>query len=212
MRGRAYRKSAEIAARMGPFAGYKPNAAAMIGVMAQHRAAVGNIQDSDVIPSDLLAACRRAWDDALNLGEVHGYRNAQATVLAPTGCLVGDSLVSTSRGLVRLRTLGDPVGSTWQQLDLEVATDEGPREATQFYVNGFERVVSIETGRGYRIQGTPTHRIKVVDAEGNWVWRRFAEIRQGDRVPLMLNGLVGEPHDVELPPLGERYRTADVRP
>src|SRR5258705_316802 len=60
MTGRAYRKSAEIAGRMGPFAGYKPNAAAMIGVMAQHRAAVGNIQDSDVIPADLLGACRQA--------------------------------------------------------------------------------------------------------------------------------------------------------
>src|SRR5437773_6930947 len=167
MTGRAYRKSAEIASRMGPFAGYKPNAAAMIGVMAQHRAAVGNIQDSDVIPADLLSACRQAWDDVLNLGEVHGYRNAQATVLAPTGCLVGDSLVSTSRGLVRLRTLGDPVGSKWQELDVEVATDDGPRQATQFYVNGFEQVVSIETDRGYRIQGTATHRIKVVDAEGN---------------------------------------------
>jgi ribonucleoside-diphosphate reductase alpha chain len=87
MTGRAYRKSAEIASRMGPFAGYKPNAAAMIGVMAQHRAAVGNIQDSDVIPADLLSACRQAWDDVLNLGEVHGYRNAQATVLAPTGTI-----------------------------------------------------------------------------------------------------------------------------
>ena len=211
MTGRAYRKSAEIAGRMGPFAGYKPNAAAMIGVMAQHRAAVGNIQDSDVIPADLLAACRQAWDDALNLGEVHGYRNAQATVLAPTGCLVGDSLVSTSRGLVRLRTLGDPVGSKWQELDVEVATDEGPRQATQFYVNGFEQVVSIETDRGYRIQGTATHRIKVVDAEGSWVWRRFAEIEKDDRVPLMLNGLVGEPQEVALPPLGELYWTADFR-
>jgi ribonucleoside-diphosphate reductase alpha chain len=87
MTGRAYRKSAEIAGRMGPFAGYKPNAAAMIGVMAQHRAAVGNIQDSEVIPADLLSACRQAWDDVLNLGEVHGYRNAQATVLAPTGTI-----------------------------------------------------------------------------------------------------------------------------
>src|SRR6187551_3104432 len=87
MTGRAYRKSSEIASRMGPFAGYKPNAAAMIGVMAQHRAAVGNIQDSDVIPPDLLSACRQAWDDVLNLGEVAGYRNAQATVLAPTGTI-----------------------------------------------------------------------------------------------------------------------------
>jgi ribonucleoside-diphosphate reductase alpha chain len=87
MTGRAYRKSAEIASRMGPFAGYKPNAAAMIGVMAQHRAAVGNIQGAEVVPSDLLTACRQAWDDVLNLGEVYGYRNAQATVLAPTGTI-----------------------------------------------------------------------------------------------------------------------------
>ena len=87
MTGRAYRKSAEIAARMGPFAGYQPNAAAMIGVMAQHRAAVGNIENTESVPADLLTACRRAWDDALNLGEVHGYRNAQATVLAPTGTI-----------------------------------------------------------------------------------------------------------------------------
>ena len=87
MTGRAYRKSAEIAGRMGPFAGYRPNAAAMIGVMAQHRAAVGNIENTDSVPADLVSAARRAWDDALDLGEVHGYRNAQATVLAPTGTI-----------------------------------------------------------------------------------------------------------------------------
>src|SRR3954466_9613427 len=87
MTGRAYRKSAEIAGRMGAFAGYRPNAAAMIGVIAKHRAAVGNIGDTNTIPADLLSAARKAWDDALDLGEVHGYRNAQATVLAPTGTI-----------------------------------------------------------------------------------------------------------------------------
>ena len=87
MTGRAYRKSAEIAARMGPFDGYQVNRAPMIGVMAQHRAAVGNIENADVVPGDLLTACRKAWDDVLNLGEIHGYRNAQATVLAPTGTI-----------------------------------------------------------------------------------------------------------------------------
>src|SRR6266545_2343271 len=87
MTGRAYRKSAEIAARMGPFAGYRKNAAAMLGVMSMHRAAVGNIETAESVPDDLLSACRKAWDDTLNLGEVHGYRNAQATVLAPTGTI-----------------------------------------------------------------------------------------------------------------------------
>jgi ribonucleotide reductase alpha subunit len=87
MTGRAYRKSAEIAARMGSFAGYQKNAAAMIGVIAKHRAAVGNIEGTSSVPADLLGACRQSWDDALNLGEVHGYRNAQASVLAPTGTI-----------------------------------------------------------------------------------------------------------------------------
>jgi ribonucleoside-diphosphate reductase alpha chain len=87
MTGRAYRKSAEVARRMGPFAGYQRNAAAMIGVIAKHRAAVGNIEHADSVPSDLLAACRQSWDDALDAGEVNGYRNAQATVLAPTGTI-----------------------------------------------------------------------------------------------------------------------------
>jgi ribonucleoside-diphosphate reductase alpha chain len=87
MTGRAYRKSAEIAARMGPFAGHQPNAAPMLNVMMMHRAAVGNIENADAVPTDLLAACRKAWDDVIDLGEVHGYRNAQATVLAPTGTI-----------------------------------------------------------------------------------------------------------------------------
>src|SRR3954464_8960086 len=87
MTGRAYRKSAEIAARMGPFDGYQVNRAPMVGVIAKHRAAVGNIEHADSVPAELLGHCRKAWDDALDLGEIHGFRNAQATVLAPTGTI-----------------------------------------------------------------------------------------------------------------------------
>jgi ribonucleoside-diphosphate reductase alpha chain len=87
MTGRAYRKSAEVASRMGAFAGYQPNAAAMLGVVAKHRAAVGNIEHTESVPEDLLSAARKAWDDALDAGEVNGFRNSQATVLAPTGTI-----------------------------------------------------------------------------------------------------------------------------
>ena len=87
MTGRAYRKSAEIAARMGSFAGYQKNAAAMLGVIAKHRASVGNIENQTTIASDLLVAARKSWDEALDTGEVAGFRNAQATVLAPTGTI-----------------------------------------------------------------------------------------------------------------------------
>src|SRR5438067_1932522 len=64
-----------------------PNTGARIGVISKNRAAVGNIANAETVPSDLLGAARKAWDDALDLGEVHGYRNAQATVLAPTGTI-----------------------------------------------------------------------------------------------------------------------------
>jgi ribonucleoside-diphosphate reductase alpha chain len=87
MTGRAYRKSAEVAKRMGPHDGYAENRAAMVGVIAKHRAAVGNIDHTESVPDDLLTGARRAWDEALEIGEVHGFRNAQATVLAPTGTI-----------------------------------------------------------------------------------------------------------------------------
>ena len=211
MTGRGYLGSARIAAAMGPYERYAENREPHNAVMRMHRDASYSIPDSTCADTALLAAARSTWDEAVRVGEVHGYRNAQATVLAPTGCLVAGSLISTSRGLVRLRSLGNVDGPKWQDLDIQVATDEGPRQATKFYVNGMEQVVSIETARGYRIQGTPTHRIKVIDDEGNWTWRRMAEVRAGDRVPMMLNGLIGDSCDVPLPPLGDLHWNADHR-
>jgi ribonucleoside-diphosphate reductase alpha chain len=204
MTGHAYATSARTAARMGPFAGYEENQEHMLRVLNMHREAASQI-DEELVPAELLSAAQKAWDEACELGEVHGVRNSQASVLAPTGCLVGGSLVPTSRGLVRLRSLGDTEGPQWQDLDVDVATDEGVREATKFYVNGLEPVVDVRTSRGYRISGTTKHRIKVVDETGAWVWRHFADLRRGDQVPLALGSVVGEPQEVNLPPISEAY-------
>jgi ribonucleoside-diphosphate reductase alpha chain len=86
MTGWAYRTSAKISEQMGPFAGYAPNRDAMLRVMRKHRAAVAQI-DATLIPEGLLQSAKTAWDDAVALGDEHGYRNAQATVLAPTGTI-----------------------------------------------------------------------------------------------------------------------------
>ncbi|HSJ51711.1 MAG TPA: vitamin B12-dependent ribonucleotide reductase [Actinomycetota bacterium] len=86
MTGQAYRTSARIAEVMGPFEGYPPNADAMLRVMRNHRAAADEI-DGDLVPEALLSAARQSWDDAIAFGTKHGYRNAQATVLAPTGTI-----------------------------------------------------------------------------------------------------------------------------
>jgi ribonucleoside-diphosphate reductase alpha chain len=87
MTGRGYRKSAEIAAAVGPYAEYGKNREPHNAVMRMHRDASHDIPDGDVGDSDLLAAARRSWDEAVALGDEHGYRNAQATVLAPTGTI-----------------------------------------------------------------------------------------------------------------------------
>ena len=221
--GVAYATSAEMAGAVGPFPRFAENRDAMLRVMRNHRRAAYGAEQAEYeglshhvmgidparTPANLLEAARTSWDLALELGEEHGYRNAQSSCIAPTGCLVGGSLIPTERGLVRLRSLGDPSGSVWQDLDVAVGTDDGPRETSRFYVNGVEPVVTVETGRGYRIQGTPTHRVKVVQPDGAWVWKRFGDIEAGDLVPLQLNQLVGEPRRVTLPPLGESHWTGD---
>ncbi|MGZ4109067.1 MAG: vitamin B12-dependent ribonucleotide reductase, partial [Actinomycetota bacterium] len=86
MTGWAYRTSAKIADVTGPFAGFPPNRDPMIRVMRKHRAAADHI-DGELVPEALLSASKQAWDEAIALGEQHGYRNAQASVLAPTGTI-----------------------------------------------------------------------------------------------------------------------------
>jgi ribonucleoside-diphosphate reductase alpha chain len=97
--GYSYAASAEMASVVGPFPKYAENRNSMLRVMRNHRSAAYNKDNYDGVshtvvgidqglcPSDMLTAAHRAWDTAVELGEKHGYRNAQATVLAPTGTI-----------------------------------------------------------------------------------------------------------------------------
>ncbi|HEX5820688.1 MAG TPA: vitamin B12-dependent ribonucleotide reductase [Solirubrobacterales bacterium] len=86
MTGRGYRMSAEIAGSMGPYDGYEVNREPHNQVMRMHQSAAYEIEDT-LVEEPLLHAARESWDEAVALGEQHGYRNAQATVLAPTGTI-----------------------------------------------------------------------------------------------------------------------------
>jgi ribonucleoside-diphosphate reductase alpha chain len=86
MTAEAYVTSALMAGDIGPFPGYESNADPMLNVIEMHLAAVGQISSTDC-PDNLLAAAHAGWDEALALGRKNGYRNAQATVLAPTGTI-----------------------------------------------------------------------------------------------------------------------------
>ena len=86
MAGTAYATSTELAARMEPFAGYAADASSMQAVIEAHRDAVAKI-DEDAVDIDVLSAAQSAWDTAVDGAATWGVRNAQATVLAPTGTI-----------------------------------------------------------------------------------------------------------------------------
>jgi ribonucleotide reductase alpha subunit len=224
MTGAAYKTSAEMARELGPFPSYERNAEDMGRVLRNHRQAAYAARAEDyegltVVPvthqptlftQETWALARSTWDQALAIGEIAGYRNAQVTCIAPTGCLVGNSLVATDRGFMRLNRLGNLDGAQWQDVDFRVLTDDGERTATKFFINGVEHTRRITTANGYTIQGTPAHRVKVVDpATGELIWKRFGDITAEDTVALSMGSLAGAPREVRLPPLGEEYWTAD---
>ena len=101
MTGESYATSADLASFLGPFSKYNENSEHMLRVMRNHRRAAYNMADEEYenlsiapmgidpkkCPKDLLEAARGVWDHALAMGEEHGYRNAQTTVIAPTGTI-----------------------------------------------------------------------------------------------------------------------------
>jgi ribonucleoside-diphosphate reductase alpha chain len=86
MCGEAYAQSARVAESLGPFRGYEENQEPMLDVIRMHRNAMRGINPEHVLP-ELYIGAQSAWDDALRLGEQHGFKNSQVTVLAPTGTI-----------------------------------------------------------------------------------------------------------------------------
>ena len=212
MTGTAYKRSAELAAIVGPYEGYARNADAHKKVMRKHAAANDAVRTVGADDARILHEATKAWQECLSLGERNGYRNAQASVIAPTGCLTADTLITTDRGLARLAELGEDYGTRWQDVDFQVSTDEGPRRATKFFVNGEEPTRRLMTEGGYRIQGTYAHRVKVVEpSTGLWEWKRLREVAPGDVVPVQMNTLVGPARRVPLPVLDQAYYPGDHR-
>jgi ribonucleoside-diphosphate reductase alpha chain len=86
MTGEAYLQSARIAGAMGPFDGYAANREPMLKVIERHRSYAYKLEPA-YVPLDLLRGARESWDEALKLGQAAGFRNSQATVIAPTGTI-----------------------------------------------------------------------------------------------------------------------------
>ncbi|HET6915487.1 MAG TPA: vitamin B12-dependent ribonucleotide reductase [Acidimicrobiales bacterium] len=107
--GHSYATSARTAARMGPFAGYQQNREPMLDVLKMHRDAASRI-DEELVPPELLSAAQESWDTAVEVAEQYGVRNAQASVLAPTGTIgllmdCDTTGIEPDLGLVKMKKL-----------------------------------------------------------------------------------------------------------
>lgn len=107
------------------------------------------------------------------------------------GCVIPTTKVSTTKGILAIGTLGpenqDP--KSWHDCTdkFSVITDTNIEEVEEFYYNGLSDVRTITTKHGYNITGTPQHRLRIIDSEGNYVWKSFSELNLGDWVALQKN-------------------------
>ncbi|MBI2204836.1 MAG: adenosylcobalamin-dependent ribonucleoside-diphosphate reductase [Candidatus Rokubacteria bacterium] len=117
--------------------------------------------------------------------------NGATEAVKQGGCVVPDTRVSTNRGVIAIRELGPSAADakTWHEPSrpLFVATDEGPRESDEFYNNGIALVRRIRTAHGYSVCATLEHRLRVIDEQGNYVWKTLEDIKVGDWVALQKN-------------------------
>jgi intein/homing endonuclease len=140
-----------------------------------------------------------------------GIRNVTLLTQAPTGCVAPDTLVSTATGMQPMVALGDPQGMQWQIMTKEVHTDVGLRKTSHFYVNGHQPVKQITTQRGFSLTATHNHRIRVIDEQGDYVWRRMDELQQGDKVVLK-KGTLDNSSTIELTPVAQGNRALTSLP
>lgn len=197
MTAQSYIMSAKLAQKLGTFPRFKENKQDMLKVISNHRAAsVGEESECSVsnawminhsaISKELSSAIIASWDKVIKMGSRSGFRNAFVTLEQPSGCITTDSLISTSDGLLSIGSIGDYGGrddKQWQDIQLNVGTDDGMECANKFFVNGPAETIKITTGRGFSIEGTHNHRIRVLDENG-YVWKRLDEIEENDLVAI----------------------------
>ncbi len=123
------------------------------------------------------------WDDLIK--NKRPFRNAQVSLLAPTGCLTADTILLTDQGFKQMGQLGDVDGDQWQDIDINIDQEENLSLATKFYVNGKDSGKKIVTRNGFILKGTNKHQIRV---GSDYNWCRLDDIVPGDQIILKRGG------------------------
>ena len=211
MTGAAYRTSVDISAKLGPHRGYRDNVEPMQRVLRQHRDAVEDI-DASLVPEALISAARNTWRDVCDRAGVHGVRNAQATVLAPTGTIglamdCDTTGIEPDLGLFKTKKLVG--GGTLQIVNRSVGR---ALEALGYQTADIDRIVAyLETER--TIVGAPgldpDHLAVFACAMGDNVIHYMGHVRMMAAVQPFLSGAISKtvnmPEDVTIDEVEELF-------
>ena len=219
MCGHAYRTSARISAEAtGPFAGYAKNRQPFNQVMRKHRAAVDSI-DAALVPYDLMQAAKESWDEAITLGEEHGFRNGQTTVLAPTGTIAflmdcdttgiepDIALIKYKRlvGGGMLKMVNNSVPEVLRRLGYDEATVRG-------IVNHIDKRETIEGAPGMQEEHLPVFDCAFRSANGTRSIHYMGHVRMMAAVQPFLSGAISKtvnlPRDCSVEDIENAYMQA----
>jgi len=114
----------------------------------------------------------------------HGIRNVTLLAGAPTGCLVGDSLISTDHGVFEMGEMEKRGRGI-----LKVSSDENDLNVKAWYEYGKREVCGITTKMGYTISGTPNHKVRILSPGNGYAWKQLGDLEEGDLVVLRKNFL-----------------------
>jgi ribonucleotide reductase alpha subunit/intein/homing endonuclease len=199
MTARAYDMSARLAERKGAFEGYTENAQDMADVIAKHAKANNrHLRGKEKTGFDKIF--RVAGDLWRSNKKREVFRNAQVTLLAPTGCVIGDTMILSSEGILPIQSW-EQTEEQWQDICLDIWQEKGKAEATKFYLNGVKPTVRVVSSCGHVLQGTGNHRVRALSPHGKYVWKRLDEIEMGDCLVLSKGGhedLLGDKEYVQL--------------
>jgi len=150
----------------------------------------------------LISQTTKLWEEVIAESNSAAPRNSFVSLYAPGGCLVENSMVLTEKGLKRIRRMGNPEGAQWQPIRTMVQTDEGPKLANQYFLNGKAQTRIIRTDRMHEIQGTEKHQIKKLNpATLELEWVKMGEAQTNEILAIRLGGMFGLPQTVWLPKL-----------
>jgi ribonucleoside-diphosphate reductase alpha chain len=219
MTGWAYRTSAVISRDVtGPFAGYADNEQPFLGVMKKHRYHTERIE-STYVPDELMTAARGAWDEAINVGTEHGFRNAQATVLAPTGT-IGFMMDCDTTGiepdiaLIKYKRLVGGgmikiVNNTTEEALARLGYDEDQRKAIVEYI---DREETIEGAPGLKEDDLPVFDCAFRAANGTRSIHYMGHIRMMSAAQPFISGAisktVNQPADATVEDVENAYMEA----